>query len=320
MEQLQDALDFFEFKSLEDISIEQLKQSFKSHILKAHPDKGGNSDSFDKVYTAYACLFENLKKISDNYLVLKTINNLEELTQMRPDEIINRIFDEYDNKKFNDEFEMHQTKILNQREASDWLNAPSSNDDLLCHNLTEGKYGSATQVEPIFSEDKLNEVFEENIRKKQTRDKLASASASASASVSISVSASASVSNILYPDEMAYNGSISDIINYGSSYNSMSMIFSNPEYSDLYTAYNIYNTILDKVTPFNDDEYNKNLDDVIKERNNIILPLNKEELEDIQAKIATRLNEYAKYTNGGNHLEITNEYSDLLPLPVSIQE
>jgi hypothetical protein len=119
---------------------------------------------------------------------------------------------------------------------------------------------------------------------------------------------------------MAYNGSISDIINYGSSYNSMSMIFSNPEYSDLYTAYNIYNTVLDKVTPFNDDEYNKNLDDVIKERNNIILPLNKEELEDIQAKIATRLNEYAKYTNGGNHLEITNEYSDLLPLPVSIQE
>lgn len=58
---LEESLHVFGFASLDDITIPLLKRTFKTKCVHAHPDRGGSSDQFDQLLTAYTVLYKVLR-------------------------------------------------------------------------------------------------------------------------------------------------------------------------------------------------------------------------------------------------------------------
>ena len=269
MSELAKTLELFGFLSIDDVTTDSLKKSFKTHILKAHPDKGGDAELFDKMLSSYVYLTETVQRITGGRATLQNIVSPDELRGMRPDEIVNRFFEEFDNEEFNKKFEEKNAKETHG--YSTWLNSPF--DEI---NVTTGRYGTATQKEPTFDEKDLNKVFEEAAKKGKSEPSAI----------------------ILHPDAMAYiSGSCigTDIIETTEG-GYTSQLFNNPEYTDVYSAFTTDNTICDKVTSFT--ETNKTIDDLIAERNKEITPFNDSELQVIQEfekkKLSSDVNNLSK--------------------------
>ena len=64
MSELANILELFGFLSIDDVTLETLKKSFKTRILEAHPDKGGDADRFDTLLHSYVYLTETIQRIS----------------------------------------------------------------------------------------------------------------------------------------------------------------------------------------------------------------------------------------------------------------
>jgi len=279
MSELASVLELFGFLTIDEVTVDSLKKSFKTRILQAHPDKGGNDDIFDKMLRSYVYLTETLQRISGGRATLQNIVSPDELRKMRPDEIINKFFEEFQNDEFNHKFEEQ-----NKREThgySRWLKETAETV-----NVIEGLYGNATQKVPEFDQKDLNEIFEESAKKGKVEPS----------------------SIILHPEAMAYvsatcMGTLIIDDNKGSY---TSDIFANPEYTDLYSAFTENNTICDKVTSF--VEKGRTLEDIIAERNaDVIQPLNDTELIAIQeferVKNASNISNISKvkeYYNSAN--------------------
>lgn len=269
MSELQYALELFEFLSIDDITLETLKRAFKTHILRAHPDKGGDGELFDQMLRSYMYLTETIQRISGGRTTLQNIVTPDELKEMRPDEIINRFFEEFDNDEFNKLFE--GSNIVETHGYSSWLKSKEDNT-----NLIEGKFGDATQKMPTFNEKDLNKVFEITAKEGKSEP----------------------TSIILHPEAMAYisgqNIGTAIIETTESGYSSD--IFSNPEFTDVYSAFTSNNTIYDKLPLY--EESNKSLDELIVERNKNITPFNDTELKSIQAyekiKLEKNINNLSK--------------------------
>lgn len=233
MYELSKTLELFGFLTIEDVTLDSLKKSFKTRILEAHPDKGGDTDSFDTLLHSYVYLTETIQRISGGRATLQNILSPDELK--RSDEMINRFFEEFQNDEFNQQFEKQKKETHGY---ASWLKSDEKSD-----------------VELVkINENDLNKVFEKTFK-------------------------SESKSIILHPEAMAYvSGSNlgTSLIDNENCYTSD--IFSKPVYTDLYSAYTTDNTIYDKVSL----KVNKSLDDIIKERNTEIIPLNDEELKAIQ--------------------------------------
>lgn len=253
MSELQHALELFDFLSIDDITVESLKKAFKTNILKAHPDKGGDSDLFDKMLGSYIYLTDTIQRISGGRATLQNVVTPDELKELRPDEIINRLFEEFSQEEFNKQFEEQNTKEIHG--YSSWLK--SSEDDT---NLIDGKYGNATQKPPTFEDKDINKVFVIESKKGKVEPSAI----------------------FLHPKAMAYisgqNLGTSIIESNQGSYTSN--VFSNPEYTDVYSAFTTDNIIYDKVLTF--VESNKSIDELIAERNKDITPFNDTELQAIQ--------------------------------------
>ena len=234
MSELAKTLELFGFLSIDDVTQESLKRSFKTRILEAHPDKGGNADSFDRMLSSYVYLTETIQRISGGRSALQNILSPDELK--RSDEIINKFFDEFQNDEFNQQFEKQKKETHGY---ASWL---KSSDDI--------------QQAPTFNEKDLNKVFEASVQ--FTKSDI-----------------------ILHPEAMALCSNIGTaLIDNENCYTSN--MFSNPEYTDLYSAYTTHNIIYDKIN-IKDDRINMyhNMDDITMERNKEITPLNDEELKAI---------------------------------------
>ena len=103
MSELAKTLELFGFLTIEDVTQETLKKSFKTRILDVHPDKGGDADSFDKMLTSYVYLTQTIQRISGGRATLQNILSPDELK--RPDEIVNQFFQEFYTDDFNQQFE-----------------------------------------------------------------------------------------------------------------------------------------------------------------------------------------------------------------------
>jgi curved DNA-binding protein CbpA len=64
MSQLQYSLEILGFEKIEDVHADSLKKAFKVTVLKAHPDKGGHPDDFDKLLAAYVYLLETVDRLN----------------------------------------------------------------------------------------------------------------------------------------------------------------------------------------------------------------------------------------------------------------
>lgn len=257
MSELEHALILFDFLSIDDVTVNSLKKAFKTHILQAHPDKGGNAELFDKMLSSYVYLTETVQRISGGRATLQNVITPDELKELRADEIINRLFDEFDNEEFNRQFQEQYTK--EQHGYSSWLMSKEGQDCLM-----EGKFGDATQIPPTFDEKDFNMIFEQIVKENKTE----------------------STSIILHPEQMAYTfehsigNNIIDATDGG--YTSE---FTNPKYTDLYEAFSNF-TIYDKVPTYIESskcsKCSKHFDNLISERNKDIIPFDDIELQAIQ--------------------------------------
>lgn len=277
MSDLSHALELFGFLSLDDVTVESLKRSFKNNIVKIHPDKGGDAEKFDDMLHSYVYLSETVNRIQGGRASLQNIVGPDQLKHMRADELINRIFEEFDIEHFNKEFE--KKNLVTTHGYSEWLQNKDGES-----NLINGTFGEATQKLPSFSQNDMNHIFEEELKKGKP--------------VPSSI--------ILHPEAMAYiSGSMmgTEIItsNTGSY---TSEIFNNPEYTDVYAAFTHDNTIFDKVSDFKDENQtiDEKLDRVIAERSSEIKPFNDDELYKIQEF------EKQKLENNKTHLSKIKEY------------
>jgi hypothetical protein len=141
MSELSKTLELFGFLSIEDVTLDSLKRSFKTRILEAHPDKGGDSDSFDTLLHSYVYLTETIQRISGGRATLQNILSPDELK--RSDEIINRFFEEFQNDDFNQQFEKQKKETHGY---ASWLKSDNG-------------------VEPVrINENDLHTVFEERFK------------------------------------------------------------------------------------------------------------------------------------------------------------
>jgi curved DNA-binding protein CbpA len=254
MSELQHVLELFEFITIDDVTADSLKKAFKKKVLKAHPDKGGDSTEFDGVLAAFVYLSETFQRINGGRATLQNVISPERLREMRTDELINRVFEEFDNDTFNKEFE--ETHKSEGHGYVDWLKNKEEES-----NLMEGEFGDATQKPPTFTfeEKSFNKMFEEAAKKDKPEPSAI----------------------ILHPEAMAYiSGTTvgtSIIESHEGGYTSD--FYANPEYSDVYSAFTTTNTIADKVTTFK--ETSKSLEDIINERNAQIKPFDASERQAI---------------------------------------
>ena len=210
MSELQYALELFEFKSIDDVTSESLKNAFKTKALTIHPDKGGDAEEFDRMLAGYVYLTDTLRRITGGRHTLQNITSPEELKERRPDELINRLYEEHNREEFNREFEKNHKTFGHGYE--EWL---KSCDD---------------KVIPTISEKDLNSIFEETVKKGVVEP----------TSIILHPDEMAYVSGVCIGTDI--------IENHEGTYTSN--IFTKPEYTDVYAAYTSDNTVYDKLTPF----------------------------------------------------------------------
>ena len=196
------------------IDLKYLKNIFKTKVLESHPDKSGSDEEFDKVMNAYLHLHETHMRLQGGREHLMHIISPDELRSLRSNDLINSIFQEFDNQEFNKKFEESHVSELGHG-YQDWLKQESS-----C-----GKMESDSEITP----ENFNSVFEKSVKAGKP---------------------DITPNSIICIDSMSINKSIgTDLIQ--SEIQEYSATFpSELQYSDLYTAYND-NTLIDKLPTFN---------------------------------------------------------------------
>ena len=280
MSELQHALELFEFLSIDDVTVNSLKKAFKTQIIRAHPDKGGDADLFDQMLRSYMYLTETVQRITGGRATLQNVVTPDELKEMRPDEIINRFFEEFDNDEFNKKFEEANAKETHG--YSTWLSSKEEEN-----NLTDGVFGDATQKPPTFNEKDFNKVFEQKVKEGKPEP----------------------TAIILHPEQMAYISGqcIGNEIIETTEGGYTSHIFNNPKYTDAYEAFSNL-TITDKIPAYT--ETNKTLDDLIAERNKDVTPFNDTELQAIHSYEKMKLE---KNINNLSKVKSHFQYDDKFP-------
>lgn len=272
MSTLDQALELLEFKSIDDVTAETLKQSFKCVVIKTHPDRGGNSDMFDQILSAYSYLSKVIKRLSggrDNKQCI-LVSDVQESRDIQfvneLNNLINDVFDNINqsdtylfNKRFNDEFEKHHVRE-NERGYESWLRA--SDEDEKDTSLT-------MKSPPDFKEAELNKLFEERVRYGKPEP----------------------TTIILHPDEMSYSSgkTLGTALIQKACESFTSEPESNPEYSDLQSAYTNDNTLFDKLPVY--VEKKRCLEDIIAEREQVYQLNDHHELEAISAYEKKKLDE-----------------------------
>jgi curved DNA-binding protein CbpA len=248
MSELTHTLELFEFLSIDDVTADSLKKAFKKKVLQVHPDKGGDAIEFDGMLAGFVYLSETFQRINGGRATLQNVISPDQLRDLRPDELINRVFEEFDNENFNKQFE--ETHKAEGHGYVDWLKNKSEED-----NIIEGDFGDATLKAPTFDfeEKDFNKRFEEAAKKDKPEP----------------------TAIILHPEAMAYTSGFGTEIIEKHEGGYTSVAFSNPEYTDVFSAFTDANTITDKVTTFK--ETNKTLEDIINERNAAIKPFDDSE-------------------------------------------
>ncbi len=279
MSELQYALELFEFLSIDDVTADSLKKAFKKKVLTVHPDKGGDATEFDGMLAGFVYLSETFQRINGGRVTLQNVVSPDQLRDLRPNELINRVFEEFDNEIFNKQFE--ESHKVEKHGYKEWLKNDLENK----LNTVKKQYGDFAVIMPVqntptFNEKDFHKNFEESIKKNSVEPS----------------------SIILHPEAMAYisgtNIGTEIIENVAGGYTSD--IFMNPEYTDVFSAFTNTNTITDKVTTFK--ETNKTLEDIINERNTAIKPFDDLELKEIQEF------EKRKIEDQTNHLEQVKNY------------
>ncbi len=273
MSTLEQALEVLEFKSLEDVTAESLKISFKKTVMTAHPDKGGDYDRFETLLSAYLFLSKVLKRLSGGRDQLQSSIFVEDVKEAREQQFVNElnnlmneVFDQLDhsshytfNTQFNEQFEKYRQQekengvynLEQEKGYESWLR--NREDEKLSHNIdyvwSKGIAGQDPLLEqihtpPVFAEKDLNKMFEYSAKCGKAEP----------------------TTLILHPDEMAFvsGRSLGTSLIQKACNSFTSDPDSSPEYTDLKSAYTSDNTLFDKLPTY--EEKRRTFEELLKER------------------------------------------------------
>jgi hypothetical protein len=289
MSYIQHALELFEFKSMEDLTTESLKRSFKKQVLVSHPDKGGHEGDFDMLLSAYLYLSETLHRLSGGRATLLDVNAPDQIKESRANQLINEVLEDFERDRleelfrkpmdnetegetcakysrlkldasFHEQFE----KVKEQTKGySEWFQSKDTN---LIN--TNGQYGECT-IAPSDIKD-LNSAFES----------------------SVGVTPSVSMLMLHLEDMAYYTGNMGvTLVEQSSGFTSAPGI--NPEYTDLYNAFTSENTVFDKVQPIKA----RTLEELLLEREKVYECVKDEELEAIAKYERNKIEADKKHKN-----------------------
>jgi hypothetical protein len=239
MSYLNQCLLLFGYVSIEDVTKDLLKKSFRKKMLEIHPDKGGDADEFDKLISSFLYLNNTLNRVNGGRNVLSEILEPDEITKHRNNEIIHELFQELEMEEFHQKFEEKESELLKNGYDS-WFR---SQDD----------FSDIPKINGIDSET-FNDIFKELTLKGKEITTLS-----------------------LHLNDMATNSShIGTNIIETDNINFTSQFGVNPGFTDLYSAYTDNNIFIDKIPQTNK---NKTFDEYIKERDDILNPITDSEKE-----------------------------------------
>jgi hypothetical protein len=245
--------------SIDELTPESLKRSFKAGVILSHPDKGGQEGDFDKLLSAYLHLSSVLKRLSGGRDGLQSVLAVDEVEKAREaqffSEMNNLVSDIYDSlgrqgdadfhEKFNKRFEKHHERD-NQKGYDEWLRADEGDQN--------ESFATSTM-------DEWNQEFEERMRRRIPVEQ---------------------TKLMLLPDEMAYRAdSIGTSIIEHKDQTFTSHGGSRPEYTDLRSAYTTEHTMIHKLPIY--EPSSKTLGELIAERDKVYELDKDEDLEAIHA-------------------------------------
>lgn len=256
---IESSLALLRLDSIDELTPDSLKRSFKTGVVLSHPDKGGQEGDFDRLLSAYLHLSSVLKRLSGGRDGLQSVLAVDEVEKAREaqfqsemNNIINDVYDSLDktentefHEKFNERFEKHHERD-NQKGYDEWLREDSGDQN--------ESFATSTM-------DEWNQEFEERMRRRIPVEQ---------------------TKLMLLPDEMA-----DDTHHIGSSIiehkdqTFTSQGGSRPEYTDLRSAYTTEHTIIHKLPIY--EPVSKTLEELIAERDKVYELDKDEDLEAIHA-------------------------------------
>ena len=256
---IETSLALLRLDSIDELTPDSLKRSFKTGVVLSHPDKGGQEGDFDRLLSAYLHLSSVLKRLSGGRDGLQSVLAVDEVEKAREaqfrlemNNIINDVYDSIDSQgdaefhnKFNEMFEKHHERD-NQKGYDEWLRADSGDQN--------ESFATSTM-------DEWNQEFEERMRRRIPVEQ---------------------TKLMLLPDEMA-----DDTHHIGSSIiehkdqTFTSQGGSRPEYTDLRSAYTTEHTIIHKLPIY--EPVSKTLEELIAERDKVYELDKDKDLEAIHA-------------------------------------
>jgi hypothetical protein len=256
---IETSLALLRLDSIDDLTTESLKRTFKTAMIYSHPDKGGHEGDFEKLLSSYLHLSAVLKRLSGGRDGLQSVLAVDEVEKAREaqfqsemNNIINDVYDSLDktentefHDKFNEMFEKHHERD-NQKGYDEWLRKDSGDqNESFCTSTV----------------DEWHKEFEERIRRRKPADQ---------------------TKIILLPDEMAYDTHHigSSIIEHKEA-TFTSQGGSRPEYTDLHSAYTTECTVIDKLPLY--EHVSKTVEELIAERDRVYELDKDEDLEAIHA-------------------------------------
>jgi hypothetical protein len=256
---IETSLALLRLDSIDELTPDSLKRSFKTGVVLSHPDKGGQEGDFDKLLSAYLHLSSVLKRLSGGRDGLQSVLAVDEVEKAREaqfqsemNNIINDVYDSIDSqgdaefhKKFNEMFEKHHERD-NQKGYGEWLREDS---------------GDQNESFITSTEDEWMQEFEKRMRRRIPVEQ---------------------TKLMLLPDEMAddtHHIGSSIIEHKDQTFTSQSG--SRPEYTDLRSAYTTDHTIIHKLPIY--EPVSRTLEDLIAERDKVYELDKDEDLEAIHA-------------------------------------
>lgn len=239
-----DYLKVLDLEKISDITIDDVKKAFRKKVLEVHPDKGGDSNNFDYLLSAFVYVNNTLSRINGGRSALESIRSPDELDKER-NEMLSSYINDVIEEKYSDEFnrrfeELHTDDLYMKNEGySKWLSDESN---------------SNCNTEPV-PENEFNNIFNKRYSKDKTM-----------------------TDNIIkHPNTfVTYSYKIAGAeLKLARPETFTSELFSRPIYTDVYSAYTHDNIIYNKLPDICYDT--KTLDDIIKERGEDIKPFTDEE-------------------------------------------
>jgi len=256
---IETSLALLSLDSIDDLTTESLKRTFKKAMILSHPDKGGQEGDFDKLLSAYLHLSTVLKRLSGGRDGLQSVLAVDEVEKTRETQfvsemnnLINEVYDSLNNakdtefnEKFNEMFEKHH-KCENTKGYGKWLHEDSVDENESFTTSTMNDW---------------NQQFEERVRRRRPV---------------------VQTQLMLFPDEMAhdthYMGS-SIIERKDQTFTSNGR--NRPEYTDLRAAYTTEHTIINKIPVY--EPVSKTVEELIMERDRVYELDKDKDLEAIHA-------------------------------------